>query len=520
MYPQFHLYNVRCVKTELVGVEKSKMHFSKELSAKPIYNLVLGTVGGVKVFYKGFKTFFEIEGINVIEDKPKAVFNEERIEEIYLDYDSRTGLWSLPRITNLFTCQKSFQIFCNNQKLSNDIYRLGDFTDVTDLEELQFNEFGELDPNGKFLGLSIAGRNLNDVNFDNLLSNMRREGQSLPKSSGEYRYSDYLLYYLSCIGRCKKSDVDIVLQSLALNNAAEWSNDNRWVILDLLNNYFRMGYINYAYHDGQYVLKVNKPTFVLLPPRVSKARHQFLSTWAYRQLDGYWTVLLTGARTPNLVTKLIKRIQNHPSISYRISPLSSDLLPQSVFVMARELSDIEILAQECNISFTKCIYSNTLLKQIATVKNYRDHATQIESSDKYDGIRIYENVDYIELANSGRYIKTHTLDKDSSIVTYFPGTFRAQTIYWRDGHQYKVDKHWGHLIGMNDKGARVFNINEEQSCIDMPVGLQLPLLYARALTLISGEIPSVQDGIRSYSICENPYTAAVDKNSILNQLGQ
>ena len=250
----FNLYRIRCVQTDLVGSDKRKMQFSNTTHAKPVYNLTLGRINQSKVLYKGFKTFFEIAGINVAEGqpKPKAVFNSEgRIEEVPLEYDNKTNLWALPKITNFFTLQKSFKIYFDNRELSSDSYRLCDFeANLDEIDELQFNEFGELDSDGNFIGLSLDASRLNDVNFDYLLSNMRREGNPSPKKSGNYNNSDYLLYYLSCINKCTKDNMDDIMQTLALNEIATFSTENRWAILELVNNYFRMGYINYAFHDG------------------------------------------------------------------------------------------------------------------------------------------------------------------------------------------------------------------------------------------------------------------------------
>lgn len=218
--------------------------------------------------------------------------------------------------------------------------------------------------------------------------------------------------------------------------------------------------------------------------------------------------------------ELIKRTSQNKLLSIEIKPSTDGVMPETVFIKADSLEDIQDLASNLGITFFRSIYSNALLNQMASIFEYQSHVMQKESEDYYDNIRNFEVADYKTLAKSRKYRKIHSFSKGKAIVTYFPYSFRNQTIMWIDEKQYKVDKYWGHLLGMHFDDAKVVRYNEDNSTICLPQALQLPLLYARALTMVTGEIPKVENFERSYHICENPYTLSVNIDYILNKIGQ
>ena len=110
------------------------------------------------------------------------------------------------------------------------------------------------------------------------------------------------------------------------------------------------------------------------------------------------------------------------------------------------------------------------------------------------------------------------LSKD--IVTYFPGKYTEKSILWKNGNQYPVDKYWGQFIGMNLKGAKVIEIDRETNTIKIPKHIRLPFLYARALTLMTGEIPEIDNDRRAYELCDNPFAQAIAPEAIVTKLGQ
>ncbi len=515
----YRLFTIACMKKDLKDNEIDKFHFQSNISVNLVNTLTIPTEVNEIGIYKGLDAFFNITGINITLDKPKAVFNSEgRVEEVELDFIEACGLWALHKVTHRFTLGKSFQIFCNNEKISGNNYRLIDFKvlQLDEYAELSFNQFGEYAPLGDFKGLNISVSN--DVNYGELTKRMMTEGNIKPFSSGEYSYADYLLYAISSRPKCNKYDLESMINTLQFNGKIEVNRENRWAVLDMINNYFRMGYINYVYTKGEHLIAVNKPTLILLPPKIRKEYINSLKV--IKQTENYWTAILTGARTPQLMEELIKRTANSKLFSIEVRPSSDGIMPETIFIKADNLDDIQNLASNLGITFFKSIYSNALLNQIASIIEYQDHVMLKESEDYYDDIRNFEVVDYKTLAASGKYKKVHSFSKGKAIATYFPSSFRNQTIMWIDEKQYKVDKYWGHLLGMRFDDAKIVKYNENNSTICLPQVLQLPLLYARALTMVTGEIPKVKNFERSYHICENPYTLSVNIDYILNKIGQ
>jgi hypothetical protein len=52
----------------------------------------------------------------------------------------------------------------------------------------------------------------------------------------------------------------------------------------------------------------------------------------------------------------------------------------------------------------------------------------------------------------------------------------------------------------------------------MPKQIRLPLLYARALTLMTGEIPELEKSKRVYELCDNPFAQSITPEAIINKL--
>ena len=63
--------------------------------------------------------------------------------------------------------------------------------------------------------------------------------------------------------------------------------------------------------------------------------------------------------------------------------------------------------------------------------------------------------------------------------------------------------------------------DEDKELIILPQQIRLPLLYARALTLITGKTPSATFGSRAYNVVgQNPLIKACKPETILRKLGQ
>ena len=132
---------------------------------------------------------------------------------------------------------------------------------------------------------------------------------------------------------------------------------------------------------------------------------------------------------------------------------------------------------------------------------------------------------YPERQAKGQAISNYEIDKEdfnpeSDVVTFFPGTRDETTIMIDDGRMVEIDKYWGFFVGMFKSNAKVLLHDPDRAQISLPQQFRLPLLYARALTLMIGTTPDSVFGSRTYSIGENPFTFGSRPEAILKKLGQ
>ena len=147
----------------------------------------------------------------------------------------------------------------------------------------------------------------------------------------------------------------------------------------------------------------------------------------------------------------------------------------------------------------------------------------------YNNVRSFKRIDYKKLQKAfeqkGGYISDSSIisaeiDENKDIVTYFPKTYNEDTIYWKDGEQYSVDKHWGHLLGASIADAKIVRFNSDTCSITMPNQIKLPLLYRRALTLSTAEPQYNSNGNNSYRLNLNPFAGKIEPQEILSKLNQ
>lgn len=519
----YKLVYIESATSDLPTSDIKRLHFEQRKTIELKNTICLGKSDtGAVILYNGLPAFFNIQGVDVLQDNVRAVFNSVgRIEEMPLEFDMESNLWKLPIISNYFMRQKEFQIFCNDTNFPTR-YKVSDFNILLDEQynEINFNHFGEYDEFGELKGLRVPINS--DIAWTMLNDRMKKEGSPLPKKNTEYSETDYILYFLSTRPRCLRAELVETINVLIQNNLFKFDSNSKWAVRSLIDNYFRLGYINYSYADSKHIIAVNKPSLLLLPPKVKKERQGRLTV--IKHVEAYWTCLFTGARTPDTVARLIKATSSFSykgnNIVIKIEKTAIALLPQSIFLMSNSIDALQQFALKYGLCFDRCIYSNALCQTIASVEDYFKHKTQFESVDKYDAISSFDVVDYEKLASDGFYSKRHSYDSKSDLVTYFPGTFREQSVLWYNDSQYEVDKHWGHLIAMMLKNNRIICYLENDNLITLPIMLQLPQLYARALTMISGRIPYEVDKTRHYEIYDNPFVHFCNHDSILKKLSQ
>ena len=511
----------------------SSLDCSERVSASVVGTFVLDRNKEVITLYRGLPICFQIEGVNVTNDRVVAVFDIGiRRETRNLSYNEENGLWVLNPITSSLLINVPFTLYCNDVQISGQHYRAVDFKQMSDNEyqEIAFDKWGNyLDDNAEsalVTGLSVKATH-NIAYY--LGENMARFGKEPVIPKVDYHSCDYLLYWLSSRPRTDKQAFKDALSVLLYKNP----DDIKYKITSVLDNYFRLGYINFAFYEGKYILAVNKPTLILIPSGASI--EHIGGTMVKRECtDKKWKVLLTGARTPEFMTKLLRQAENFSfkgeRMRVQIDEAISPLYPQRILFWAASKETFREFAQRYGLGYQPSIYADTLLNALGSVQEYFEHtliASKLQDRS-YEGINDRRVLDYQRLATlmeSNGMIKyesgvTTDFSESGSVVTYYPSKYNEQTILWYNGEQYSVDKYWGFFIGAALSDAHITRVNNDLTFIQLPRSIKLPILFARAFTMMSAMIPDNQNGRRFYQLCDTPFASTLKCDKILEKLNQ
>ena len=306
-----------------------------------------------------------------------------------------------------------------------------------------------------------------------------------------------------------------------------------------MSDYFKMGYINMIYEDNRYMIAANKPTLILMVPSVeyeeteNRGKYTSIKLKTVRGGDGKYKCMLSGGRSPKLISQVLDN-QRCKRLKYECEVIKNDnpLLPSTIFIYATDRNTFRNLSNECSLDYQEIIYSETLLESLPSVDEYREHVLNVNNQMDFSENNHYRSIDYNKMAAlfPEKYRDNHPLKnmdvdkreiKENDIVTYNPDSKDEEcTVMHYDGRMYEVDKYWGHFIGMQFSEAKVLIHDEGNNTINLPNQIRLPMLYARALTLITGKTPESTFGGIVYNLVANPTSNACKPESILNKLGQ
>lgn len=396
-------------------------------------------------------------------------------------------------------------------------------------QEISFDKFGnESAENPLVTGLKINDTIYMNVNVELLKLNMK-SGEPPVVTNSEYLADDFLLYGISSQPTISKSDIkDLILVLFANNVIDEASVGNKYEINHILEYYSSLGYLNYTYRDGKYVIAVNKPTIIWLPPNFKKTSGHVTS---YKCTEQYFKFLVTGARTPGFIKHLIKVCASN-NVKVDITQPENPLFPQRIILWAQDISNIERVASQANLAFQRCIYTNALIKRLGSVDDYTEQVRQYPSELVYENISLFRKIDYNRLARlfkeKNGYVQNKDIvitdvdkiDRSHDVITYFFGLPSEATILWDDGIQYPINKYWSHLIGASISNATIVKFDIDSCTLTMPSQVKLPLLYNRALSLINAEPQDSDGGNNSYRLIVNPLLSQIEPKEILSKLKQ
>lgn len=540
----YSVYRIENAIEELPN--KNSLRFKNDIRCKSINNLEVKIADDTEVVYlsKLLPAQFEITGVDVSKDKIYAIsVNDPHRNVSELEYDHNKKLWILKVFTNLFQIQKEFQLYCNEEPIPyGRTYKFVDFVLPSQFKELSLDQWGGQSDNPLSTGLELSkdiiGKNL--INW--FMLNMRMQAAKPSEiNTSKYMEKDFLLYSITSASyETRRWVINMPwLKDIRDRLSSEFENDDvhtladKYSLTNALADYFRMGYINYVYTDGVLHLTANRPTLILLTPKFKQIVTPGIGGRNMKQFvceEKHYKCLLTGGRTIALVREIEKY---QKSLGYQVEYLEATdyLQPQTIYIHAANRSIFKALASKCNLLYQDNIYANALIEALPSVKDYIIAQKNNNSRDLL-GVPSFRAIDYSKMAvlypeklAQKRAIANYEIDKDSynsqnDVVTFFPGSRDETTIMIDEGNMVEIDKYWGYFVGMYKANAKILQYNEDSVQVSLPHQFRLPLLYARALTLLNGSTPNSVIGSRTYCLDVNPYTFGSQPKNILNKLGQ
>lgn len=543
----YNLYRIEHAIEELPY--RNNLTFKSEVRCKSINNLEVKTYSDSDTVLLSnlMPALFQITGVDVCNDRIYAVsVNDLHRNSSELTYDHDRNVWVLKVFTNIFQIQKEFQLYCNETPIPyGRTYKFSDFIIPTTFKEIKLDKWGKVSDNAFSNGLElpeiVISKNL--INWSALNTQMNNATEQA-LSKAKYNERDYMLYALTSASYDTSKNI-ITLEwlksikdrlTLDLPEENEKEHKDKYALQNTLADYFRLGYINYAYTNNRFTLAANRPTLILLTPEFHRNIIPGMhgkNIVSIKCVEKRYKCLLTGGRTIALVNEIVKLQQKY---NYQVEFIddANVLMPQTIYIHADKRSSFKELAERCNLLYQDNIYANALIETLPSVVDYIERQkTDAEERDLFE-VRNYRSINYNKMSMiypnklvTGRAISTHEVDKeifdkDNDIVTFFPGTRDEVTVMIIEGRMLEIDKYWGHFVGMHYTNAKVVQYNPDAAELSLPQQIRLPLLYARALTLLTGKTPESTFGSRTYSIGVNPYTFASASNpdTILSKLGQ
>ena len=536
-----HLYRINCASREMP--QRNNLRFNSDIKCKSVNNIEVKTAENCSVILLSnlFPAQFEITGADVAHDKIYAVSVNSERSSIELTYNQKKNVWVLPA-----SISTEFVLYRNEGKIPyGQTYKFSDFILPTSFKEVKLDKWGKTSGDQFLSGLKlpeeVANKSL--INWD-FLENKMKEAPEKEINNQSYNETDYLLYAITSASyqtdrwlidmKWIKSIRDRIVSEQ--EDKDQESRPDRFALKNLLADYFRMGYINYAYTQNGLCITANHPTLILLAPEFERVFSQGANgknIVSHRCTERKYKCLLTGGRTISLI-KEIEKCQSQYNYQIEIKQEDNRLMPQTIFLYAEKRTVFNELSKKLKLNYQDNIYSNALLETLPSVEEYISETISNGIERDLSMVRSFRAIDYNKMSElypeklkAGEAILNSEIDRknyngERDVVIFFPGTKDEVSILIDDGQMKEVDKYWGHFIGMKYADAKVLVYDEEQGQINMPQQLRLPLLYARALTMLTGQTPESTRGSRTYSIPVNPctYASASSPDTILRKLGQ
>lgn len=466
----YNLYRIEHATEELP--HRNTLTFKSEIRCKSINNLEVKTDNDSDTIFLSnlMPALFQITGVDVYNDKIYAVsVNDPHRNSSELTYDHDRNVWVLKVFANVFQVRKEFQLYCNETPIPyGRTYKFSDFVLPATFKEIKLDKWGRVSDdafsNGLELPELLSKKNL--INWSALNMQMSNATQQ-PLSTAKYNERDFMLYALTSASYDTSKNI-ITLEWLKsikdrltseLSEESEKGHKDKYALPNALADYFRLGYINYAYTSNGFTIAANRPTLILLTPEFHRDIIPGMhgkNIVSKKCVEKKYKCLLTGGRTIALVNEIFK-LQQKCNYQVEFIDDANALMPQTIFIHAEKRSSFKELADRCNLLYQDNIYANALLETLPSVVDYIEkQKADAEERDLFE-VRNYRSIDYNKMAEiypdkleTGRAISNQEVDKEmfdneNDIVTFFPGTRDEVTVMITGGRMLEVDKYWGIL---------------------------------------------------------------------------
>lgn len=526
---------------------RNNLRFKTDIRCKSVDNLEVKAEDDADTVFLSdlLPAQFEITGVDVSNDKIYAVsVNSPQRYSSELKFDPQKNLWILKVFPNRLQRHTEFQLYCNETPIPyGRTYKFREFTLPTKFKELQLDKWGSLGNPSLSKGLELSSEFVkkNLINWTTLNMQMQN-ARPCTISAGKYLKKDYLLYAITSASYETNRWIITMpwLKEIRDRLSSEFENEDiqhqidRYSLANALADYFRMGYINYVYTDAGFCMTANRPTLILLTPKYKRTVSKGLmgrNMVTVSCVENEYKCLLTGGRSVALIEK-IEKYQRPLDFHIEYVENTDFLQPQTIYIHASKRSAFSALAEKCNLLYQDTVYANALLATLPSIDNYIADKTINGTERDLFGVNSFRAIDYKKMAaiypeklTAKQAVANYEIDKDAfdrqnDVVTFFPGTRDETTIMIDKGRMVEIDKYWGYFVGMYKSQAKVIQYDEDSIQISLPQQFRLPLLYARALTLLTGSTPNSVFGSRTYSLDVNPLAGAIQPEKILQKLGQ
>lgn len=282
------------------------------------------------------------------------------------------------------------------------------------------------------------------------------------------------LYAISSLGFLDSTDYQREFSNLCLDSGFTDDISIEWEREKFVRILLSLGHIELN----------NKKRIFVCPPQLTLIRK-----------DINHLSVLTGARTPYLLEKLIEYIEYRPELLELViveqkHPLARNgahlLIPDAIFIKSKNVNELRELAKTVQIDYQlEKPNSENLFDFSKSVTDYRN-SLMWDKRTTDDPIKSKIKV---FSTNYLRFIErsSETTENQQLALYYFPPFYEYWL--WECGRGAKVKKDWGRYLLLNLIQKRVLIYNKDSEWLAVPSTLPLPKVLSRSLTLCSGLAP-------------------------------